>query len=200
MQHVVDRMTQEGRETFVTQSAYPFDGRADHPYRRFAEGHGFTVAIDEIRRDLPLPVDPALLRSLVDEAAPQHPAYTVESFVDDLPDELLTSYCQVQNRLGVDAPTGDLDFEEESMNPRLWLDRVVKEKEMGRTRLTTVAIDGTGAVVAYTDLILPPPPSRDVWQWARSSTRTIAATGSASRSRPATSSASRRRHRHGNES
>ena len=36
---------------------------------------------------------------------------------------------------------------------------------MGRTRLSTFAIDGTGTVVAYTDLVLPPEPNVDVWQW-----------------------------------
>ena len=162
---IVTRIGQEGRTTMLTESSYPFDRRADHPYRQFAEANGFTVAIDEIRRILPLPVDPALLQSLANEAAAHHTAYRIESFVDDVPDELLPSYCQVHNQLGVDAPTGDVDFEEESMTPQLWLERVTKEKEMGRARFTTVAIDGTGAVVAYTDLILPPTPSGDVWQW-----------------------------------
>ena len=30
--------------TMVTESAYPFDRREDHPYRRFAEANGFRVA------------------------------------------------------------------------------------------------------------------------------------------------------------
>jgi len=162
---IVTRLAQEGRTTMVTESAYPFDRRQDHPYRRFAEANGLTVAIDEIRRVLPLPVDPALLQSLAIETSRHHTAYRIESFVDELPDELLASYCVLSNQLGVDAPTGDVDFEAESMTPELWLERVAKEKEMGRTRLTTVAIDGTGNVVAYTDLILPPAPSPDVWQW-----------------------------------
>jgi GNAT superfamily N-acetyltransferase len=161
----VTRMVQEDRTTMVTETAYPFDRREDHPYRRFAEAHGFTVAIDEIRRILPLPVDPALLQTLVIEAAPHHTEYRIESFVDSLPDELLASYCALSNQLGVDAPTGDVDFEAESMTPELWLEHVAKEKEMGRTRLAMVAIDGTGTVVAYTDLILPPAPNPDVWQW-----------------------------------
>lgn len=162
---IVDRMAQEGRTTMVTETAYPFDRREDHPYRRFAEAHGFTVAIDEIRRILPLPVDPALLQTHAIEAAPHHATYRIESFVDSLPDELLASYCALSNQLGVDAPTGDVDFEAESMTPELWLEHVAKEKEMGRTRLTTIAIDGAGTVVGYTDLILPPEPSPDVWQW-----------------------------------
>jgi len=162
---IVTRMVQEDRTTMVTETAYPFDRREDHPYRRFAEAHGFTVAIDEIRRILPLPVDPALLQTLAIESAPHHATYRIESFVDSLPDELLASYCALSNQLGVDAPTGDVDFEAESMTPELWLEHVAKEKEMGRTRLTTVAIDGTGTVVANTDLIMPPEPSPDVWQW-----------------------------------
>jgi GNAT superfamily N-acetyltransferase len=162
---VVTRMRQEGRTVLVTESAYPFERRQDHPYRRFAEANGFTVAIDEVLRVLPLPVDPALLRTLAAEAAPYHAAYRIESFVNHLPGELLESYCALSNQLGVDAPTGDVDFEAESVTPRLWLDRLAEDKEIGRGRLTTVAIDGTGDVVAYTDLILAPEPSTDVWQW-----------------------------------
>jgi len=168
MAQVVSLLRQEGRTIFVTETAYPFDRREDHPYRRFAEANGFTIAIDEIRRNLPLPVNTALLDTLADDAAPHHTAYRIESFVDDLPKELLASYCAVSNQLGVDAPTGDLEFEPESMTPELLLERFSKEKAMGRTRLTTVAIDtsdGTDSVVAYTDLVLPPTPNPDVWQW-----------------------------------
>jgi GNAT superfamily N-acetyltransferase len=162
---IVTRVEQEGRTTFVTESAYPFDRREDHPYRRFAEANGLTVAIDEIRRILPLPVDPALLQTLAIEAAPHHSAYRIESFVNDLPDRLLASYVALRNQLGVDAPTGAVDFEPESMTPQLWLERMAEEKELGRTRFSTVALDGTDQVVAYTDLILAPDPSPDVWQW-----------------------------------
>ena len=162
---IVDRMAHEGRTTMVTETAYPFDRREDHPYRRFAEANGFTVAIDEIRRILPLPTDPALLQKLATEASPHHTAYRIESFVDVLPDELLASYCALSNQLVVDAPTGDVDFEAEAITPELWLELIAKEKEMGRTRLTTVAIDPSGDVVAYTDLMMPPAPNRDVHQW-----------------------------------
>lgn len=162
---IVTRMGQEARTIMVTESAYPFDRRQDHPYRRFAEANGFTVAVDEILRILPLPVDQALLKTLTIHAAPHHTEYRIESFVNAVPDRLLASYCELRNQLGVDAPTGDVDFEPESMTPQLWLDRLAEERELGRARFTTVAIDQTGEVVAYTDLILPPLPSHDVWQW-----------------------------------
>jgi GNAT superfamily N-acetyltransferase len=162
---VVLRMRQEGRRVLVMESAYPFERRQDHPYRQFAEASGFTVAIDEILRILVLPVDPALLRTLAAEAAPYHAAYRIESFLNGLPGELLASYCALSNQLGVDAPTGDVDFEAESVTPRLWLDRLAEDTEIGRSRLTTVAMDRAGDVVAYTDLIVQPEPSTDAWQW-----------------------------------
>ena len=162
---IVTRMAQEGRTTMVTESAYPFNRRDDHPYRRFAEANGFTVAIDEILRILPLPVDPALLEALAADASAHHAAYRIEAFADGLPDGLLASYCALGNQLGVDAPTGDVDFEAESMTPQLWLERLAQEKETGRRRLTTVATDRIGDVVAFTDLVLPRTPASDVWQW-----------------------------------
>jgi GNAT superfamily N-acetyltransferase len=162
---MVAQATAAGRKILVIESAYPLERRQDHPYRRFAESRGFTVALDEIARILTLPVDPELLRTLASEAATHHPAYRVESFVNGLPERLLASYCELHNQLGVDAPTGDVDFEAESMTPQLWLGRMAEEKELRRSRFTTVAIDQTGSVVAYSDLIAPPPPSRYVWQW-----------------------------------
>lgn len=162
---IVTRMQQEGRTILVIESAYPIEQRQDHPYRRFAEASGFTLSIDEIARILPLPADPGLLQALATEASPHHTAYRVESFTGALPDELLASYCTLSNQLAVDAPSGDVDYEADSMNPQLWLERVAEEQEMGRVRFTTVAIDDTGTLVAYTDLIVPPGPSPDVWQW-----------------------------------
>jgi GNAT superfamily N-acetyltransferase len=165
VRQVVSRMEQDGRAIMVIESAYPFDRRDDHPYRRFAEANGFTLAIDEIMRILPLPTDAAMLDDLARQAAPHHAAYRIESFLGDLPGELLGSYCALRNQLGVDAPTGDVDFEAESMTPEMWRDRMAEEKDLGRARFTTVAIDPEGSVVAYTDLIAPPDPSPDVWQW-----------------------------------
>jgi GNAT superfamily N-acetyltransferase len=162
---MVTRARAEGRELLVVESAYPLERRQDHPYRRFAEAHGFTVALDEIGRILPLPVDPELLRTLASEVAPHHPAYLIDTFVNGLPDHLLASYCELHNQLGVDAPSGDVEFEAESMTPALWLERMAEERELRRGRFTTVAIDESGIVVAYSELIVPPPPSRDVWQW-----------------------------------
>jgi GNAT superfamily N-acetyltransferase len=152
--HCVARASELGRHTLMSDAFYPVADRETHPYRRFAESHGFALASTEIVRELGLPVDTSLLAELAGECAPHHTAYALSTFASGLPDELLPSYCAAQNRLAVDAPSGDFDFEEEKATPDLVSQRFAREREMGRRRLTTVATHPDVGVVAYTDLIL----------------------------------------------
>jgi hypothetical protein len=70
------------------------------------------------------------------------------------------------NQLAVDAPTGDIEFEAESLNPARYQEQLDVEREQKRVRLTTVAVDErSGEVVAYTDLVLPAGAPSVVWQW-----------------------------------
>ena len=70
------------------------------------------------------------------------------------------------NQLAVDAPTGDIEFEAESLNPTRYQEYLDVQREQGRARLTTVAVhEATGQVVAYTDLVLPAGAPTIVWQW-----------------------------------
>ena len=73
-----------------------------------------------------------------------------------MPEHLQESLCSVMNQLAVDAPTGDIEFEEESLTPARYRGVPRGLPEQGRVRLTTVAVHrATGDVVAYTDLMLP---------------------------------------------
>jgi hypothetical protein len=72
----------------------------------------------------------------------------------------------VSNLLNVDAPTGAVDFEAETLTPERYQGYLDLERRQGRRRLTTVAIEkATGEVVAYTDLVLPSGAPSKVWQW-----------------------------------
>lgn len=153
-EHCVARARELGRHSLMTDAFYPVADREAHPYRRFAERHGFALASTEIVRELELPVPTSLLDELAAESAPHHAAYGLQTFADGLSGELLPSYCAAQNRLAVDAPMGDFDFEEEKVTPEIVTQRFAREREMARRRLTTVATHPEVGVVAYTDLIL----------------------------------------------
>lgn len=119
----------------------------------------------EVRRDLPLPVSDAALGRWQSEAAPYHAAYRLQTYVDELPEELLETYCALTNQLAVDAPTGDIEFEAEGLTPAAYRVREQKVKEQGRTMFETLAFDETGRVVAQSSLAVPADPSATVMQW-----------------------------------
>lgn len=161
---LVDHARAEGRTRMLTEMNLAFADRESHPYRTFAERRGFALANVEVRRKLDLPVDDTTIRAWADDAAPHHADYRIETFIDDVPDELLPSLCQVLNQLAVDAPTGDLDFEEESMTPETFKIRRAKLAEMGRTMYETVAIAPGGDVVAHSTMGVPADDD-NVFQW-----------------------------------
>jgi GNAT superfamily N-acetyltransferase len=166
MQRAVERSTEERRTTLVTDTMVPVHQSEDHPHRRFLERHGFTLSNTEIIRHLPLPVPDDLLSQLAEEARPRYEGtYRLETHVNGVPQQQLPSLTTVMNQLAVDAPTGDLEFEEESLDPARYAEYLELERQQKRTRLTTVAIhEPTGDVVGYTDLILPAGAPTVVWQ------------------------------------
>lgn len=165
-EHIVEVTRAAGRSVMLSESSYAFDRREDHPYRRFAERHGFALASTEVRRTLELPVPDDVIQTWIDEAAEQHHDYRIKTFVDDLPDELLPSVCYVVNQLALDAPTGDIDFEAEQITPEIRRKHDERASKAGLTRYETVAIDATGAAVAVSALGVHRDQPDKVMQWA----------------------------------
>ena len=153
------------RTRIVTEAHYPVDRADDHPYRLFAEHNGFRLGNTEMIRRLTLPVDPHLLARLGDGArAAYQGRYRVEAFTE-VPRALWPSLCECMNRVGTDAPTGEIDWEPETLTPERYGGYMELDRATGRVRLTAVAIDeASGEVVAFSELALPPTITR-AQQW-----------------------------------
>ncbi|WP_330475941.1 GNAT family N-acetyltransferase [Terrabacter sp. C0L_2] len=166
VERIVGRATEVGRPTLVTDCIVPA-GDDGHPYGRFAEKHGFRLSNTEITRHLELPVDDDLLARHAEHARTRwEGGYRLETHVGGVPAALQPSLCAVMNQLGVDAPTGDIEFEEESLTPARYEEHLELFRRQGRTRVTTVAVhEASGDVVAYTDLMLPAGAPSVAWQW-----------------------------------
>ena len=136
----------------MADAILPFDDRESHAYRRFAEACGYELSNYEVVRHLPLPVPDEQIQEWIDEAAPHHEGYTIETFVGAVPDDLVESLCVLLGQLAVDAPTGAVDFEEEAVTPQRYAEMVATTAAMGRARYETVALTpdraGGGAVHA----------------------------------------------------
>ncbi len=132
--------------------------------RTFAERHGYTLAMTEIERRLPLPADPVLLDRLAAEAAAYHGDYEIRSFVGPVPAELRASYVAVNNLLTVEMPHGDLDLEpgRDTVEDLDAFER--KREEAGRTGVAALAVRD-GVVVAFADASVPGGHNRHVDQF-----------------------------------
>lgn len=155
------------REMLITEVFVPVGARDSHPDREFALRRGYAVSSVEIVRSLPLPVDPDLLTRHRERAgAAMGDAYELSVHVDGVPQELRQGVCDASNRLILDAPTGDVEFEPESMTVEDYQTMLDHQRDTGRTIITTVAVHReTGVVAAYTDLSLPSGDTHVVFQW-----------------------------------
>lgn len=165
LEHLAGAVRAEDRTELLVETSYSFEDRYDHPYRRFAEKNGFREVNVEVVRTLQLPVHDDVLDRLDSESAAHREGYRVETFVGELPDAYLPSYCRLNNQLGVDAPTGEVDFEEESLTPEIFRETEKRFAAAGSTRLSTLALSGDDEVVAYTDLAVKADEDRRVHQW-----------------------------------
>jgi hypothetical protein len=140
--------------------------RDDHPCRAFAERRGYRLANVEVERRLDLPVSDERLTELATAAAPHHAEYRIETFVDDVPEDLIPSFCELLGLLAVEAPTGDIEFEPEIVTREAYDAMGDRLRAQGRTLYITLAIDAAGQAVADTVLSVPNADADNVHQWA----------------------------------
>jgi GNAT superfamily N-acetyltransferase len=166
---LLDRVTAvavaDGRTELITDSKIPFDRVDDHPYRAFAERRGFHQSNIEVVRHLAMPVDDQRLKDWAEHAAEKADGYRVETYVGHFPDEYAESLCVLLGQLAVDAPTGDVDFEEEVMTPERLAERYEMAAAMGRETYESVALTPEGVVAAQSTLQVPVNGSTDAFQW-----------------------------------
>ncbi|GAA2162976.1 acetyltransferase (GNAT) family protein [Humibacillus xanthopallidus] len=155
------------RDMLLTEVFVPVGARESHADREFALRRGYAVSSVEIVRSLPLPVDrDAVARHQERASEAMGDAYELSVHVNGVPHELRQGVCDASNRLILDAPTGDVEFEPESMTVEDYQVMLDQQRDAGRTIITTVALHReTGAVAAYTDLVMPSGDPHIVFQW-----------------------------------
>jgi GNAT superfamily N-acetyltransferase len=164
-EHLIAAARAEGRTRLMGELNLAFADRESHPYRQFAEKRGFSLANTEVRRALALPVSDEQIQTWIDESAPHHTAYRIESFIGSAPDDLVPSLVDTHNQLALDAPTGELEFEAEQMTVEGYRERMVKLEAMGRKLYETVAVSPEGDVVAQSGLGVSTEDEENVFQW-----------------------------------
>jgi GNAT superfamily N-acetyltransferase len=166
--HLVEESERAGRHQLVAAAHVPYDAPEDgrgHPDADFAYARGWSFDMCDIVRVLPLPLEDGLLDRLGAEAAPYHRDYELRQFQGRVPDDLVEAFGELVGSLMVEAPSGEVALEHEVLDvERIRSDEAVMEAA-GRVKYTTVALDGDGTPVAYTELVVPHNDPGAIFQW-----------------------------------
>ena len=173
LEHLGGLALEAGRTRLLLEAKVPTDRVADHGYRRFAERHGYRYSNVEVVRHAALPTSAEDLDAWERRAAGRGAsAYRLRTLVNELPPEIAPSLAVLLGQLGVDAPTGALDLEEEVITPQRLAQRLDLVRAMGRDLVETVALAEDGTVAAQTTIVAPAAgrahetaDGRDAWQW-----------------------------------
>ncbi|KJK13218.1 hypothetical protein UB45_04470 [Terrabacter sp. 28] len=162
-----ERARAAGRDMLLTEVYVPVGDRESHADREFALRRGYAVSSVEIVRSLPLPVPADVLAEHRRRSAEaMGDQFELSVHVDGVPEHLRQGVCDASNRLILDAPTGDVEFEPESMTVDDYQTMLEHQRDMGRRMVTAVAVHrATGVVAAYTDLSVPAGDPDVVFQW-----------------------------------
>lgn len=165
--HGEQRLRDRGRRIAQAYAQLGEDGASG--YARFAGRHGYRMVQPAVGRQLPLPVDAALLDRLEREALPRAGGYAVRVVDGPIPDELREGYVRLSNRLPIESPSGDVALED---GGRTVEDVIEQDRDLvdsGRRRITALALAGEESgqeVVAFACAVVSAPGNDHVQQWA----------------------------------
>ena len=131
----------------------------------FAVRHGFALAQTMVRRELQLPLSPRHARALADSPKARPPGYSLITFADRWPDELIADRCELGRRMSTDVPIGEQELDEE-----VWDEARVRQIEaafaaQNRAKVITVARhDDSGRLAGFTEIAVPLGAPESVWQ------------------------------------
>lgn len=148
VRHAEQHVLALGRTTAVSQTWIGPDGQSG--YRAFAERLGYTLANTMVERRQTLPVSEETLAALEAHAGERASAYALRMVVGPIPTELAEGYCDLDNLLLVEMPSGNLAMEAGRRTPEQLAEEDAELLEAGRTRVTVLALDPAGSPVAFT--------------------------------------------------
>lgn len=165
-QEVEQRVRAMGRTTLtaVSEELPGEEGRSAS--RAFGPVVGAAAVQIEVRRDIDLPLDPAVVAGLAAVAAEQAADYEIRTWRDAVPEDLLEDQAYLCRRMSTDIPTGGMDWQEEEWDAARVRREEQRVQDMDRTFFGATAVHRpTGRSVAYTTMGLARADRSRVHQW-----------------------------------
>lgn len=154
LDHLWAEATRQGRIRLVGSVDQPLNPAVPDPGGRFAGASGAGLALVETRRRLDVgSVDPAVLAELDAQAREKSQGYSLVQWAGATPHQWLADIAYLTGRMSIDAPMDDLHWEAEVYDAARMRARDVRGLACGLHMVTTAAVDGTGHLVAFTQII-----------------------------------------------
>jgi RimJ/RimL family protein N-acetyltransferase len=166
VQEAERRVLQAGRSTLTASSDELPGEEGRSASRGFGPALGFTAVQEEVRRDIALPLDPAVVAGLAAVAAEHAADYDLRSWRDAVPDDLVEDQAHLFRRMSTDVPLAELDWREEEWDAARVRRNEQDVQAMGRTWFGAGAVHRpTGRMVAYTTVGVPLAAPERAYQW-----------------------------------
>jgi GNAT superfamily N-acetyltransferase len=146
-----------GRSILTSTASWPYaagDDGTGIPGREFARRHGYDLALGDVQSRLRLPVDAELLDDLDAQARAHTAGYSLRSWIGSVPSSLVHGWAELDAAVETEAPTGALDIEPSSADVEQIRATEGMLARQNRRSYGTAALDRTGRVVAYTQLVV----------------------------------------------
>lgn len=148
-----------GRRRVFVEAAWAPDGTDGKAFALLRQAGGRAV-LDDHRRLLDLRAQPP------GDPHPVPDGYRVVQWVDVAPDELVDGCAYLLGRMTLDAPMGEMDYEQEKWDAARYRERESSAQERGRVRLSTAVVhEATGQVAGLTDIGLNRERTAVAYQW-----------------------------------
>lgn len=146
-----------GRTVMKSNASWPCSAGDDGsgvPGREFARRHGYALALGDVQSRLQLPIPPSHLDALSAEASARFAGFSLRSWIGSVPQAVVGGWAELEAAVETEAPVGDLDLEQATAD----IEEIRRSEALiarqNRRSFGTVACDGSGSVVAYTQLVV----------------------------------------------
>lgn len=135
-------------------------GDTDGPAFGLLRAAGARPVLDDYRRLLDLSAAP------VGQPRPAPDGYRVVQWVDVAPDDLVDGCAYLLGRMTLDAPMGEMDYEQEKWDAARYRDQEQLSIESMRMRVATAVVhESTGQVAGITDIGVNRTRTQIAYQW-----------------------------------
>ena len=160
------RARELGRSTLTAGSDELPGEEGRSPGRGFGAAVGADAVQVEVRRDIDLPLDPAVVAALAAAAAEHAEDYDLGTWRDRVPEDLLEDQAYLHRRMSTDVPMAEMDWQEEEWDAARVRRQEQHLQEMDRSCFGAAAVHRpTGRSVAYTTMGIALAAPQRAHQW-----------------------------------